>query len=41
MAYEDFKYLPSRTASDKAYVIKRLILIKIQSMLNIYINLFQ
>ena len=37
MAYEDFKYLPRRTASDKVkyYVIKRIILQQIQKMMDI------
>ena len=35
MAYEDFKDLVKRTASDKALVLKRLILLKILNMMDI------
>ena len=35
MAYGDFKELPRRTASDKYYMIKHLMLLKIQNILDI------
>ena len=35
MIYRDFKDLPRMTASDKNYVIKHLILLKIRNMMNI------
>ena len=40
MAYEDFKDLPRRTASDiMYYIIKHLILLKIQNMMDIKLGL--
>ena len=38
MAYEDFKDLSSRTTVDKVFMIKHLILLKIQNIM--YINYF-
>ena len=35
MAYENFKDLPRGTASDKGYVIRHLLLLKIQNMMDI------
>ena len=35
MAYENFKYLPRRTAADKVLRVKHLILLKIQNMIDI------
>ena len=35
MAYGDFKDLPRRTASNKYYIIKPLILLKTQNMMGI------
>ena len=41
VAYGDFKHLPGRTASDKVHVIKHLIMLKIQNMMDIKEVLFQ
>ena len=41
MAYGDFKDLPRRTIVDKAYMIKHLIVLKIQNMMDINVELLQ
>ena len=41
IAYEDFKDLTTKTVSDKIYVIKHLILLKIQKMIDINVDLLQ
>ena len=41
IAYEDFKDLTRRTASDKYCVIKHLILLKTQNVMNIDVDLLQ
>ena len=41
MVYEDFKDLNRRTAADKDYIIKHLILLKIQNMMGINVDLLQ
>ena len=41
MAYEDFKDFPMRTASVSVLRVKHLILLKIQSMMDINVQLLQ
>ena len=41
MAYGDFKYLTERTASNKTWVMKPLILLKIRNMMDINVELLQ
>ena len=41
MAYGDYKDLNGRTAADKYYVKKHLILLKIQNMIDINVDLFR
>ena len=41
IAYGDLKDLTRRTTFDKSWVMKHLILLKIKSMMNIYVHLLQ